>query len=425
MTQLSVQNSDNQRFQQLLAPIRDLTENWNIDLASQLEEYLEEVGQVEITFDNGRTRIDFVEAALLIQGSTQVFSKKVEYLYTLVLQTLELLTNRKKTEQPSSPRASRAHNNNNNNENLLSLDDLPIRESLLNGEGPVTDKKLIAETPMVMLEAPTCIQKTSLYSSTGEACGHRQDFNLLTGTPHFTGAHLLEPRLATYLSSEQNTMDTPFPLHDNSPVHTEAGCDRTAYDSPNAGSPMTPRRSPPAQPPTAALALMLSAALNTNSSIQLQPSVLSKHPLLAVLNPYEPARGQSKPFKRGKTYRLPAALSATAVPGKRRRDTQPVESGLVEQLTSSLWSERKHFPKSSIVRLSFLPLEPAFWQEQRRRGDMLKRLHKLAALQRSKADSSMPILKYYSHIGMYTSLENVFELFEYIYRVSKRGLRLR
>ncbi len=31
------------RFSHLLQPIRDLTKNWDIDVAAQLEEYLEEV----------------------------------------------------------------------------------------------------------------------------------------------------------------------------------------------------------------------------------------------------------------------------------------------------------------------------------------------------------------------------------------------
>ena len=382
------QNSENQRFQQLLAPIRDLAENWNIDLASQLEEYLEEVEQLEITFDNGKTRIDFVEAALLIQGSTQVFSKKVEYLYTLVVQTLELLTNQKRTEQPSSPRAARKHNN--NSVDLLSLDDLPTCVSILKEDGSVTDKKSMTETPTIMLDTPTCIQNTPLYSSTGEACGHRQDFNLLTGTPHSSGAHLLEPSLASYLETEHSSTDATIPPSYQSPDNTYTGCDRSGYDSPPAGSPATPHRSTVS---TAALALMQSAVLANNSSLS-----LSRHPVLAVLNPYDKARGQSKPFKRGKTYRLPPALTASAVPGKRRRD-QPVGSGLVEHLTSSLWSDRKHFPKSLILKLSFLSLETAFWQEQKRRGDLAKRLQKLAALQRSKADSSAPIVKYYSQQG--------------------------
>ena len=41
MSQMDLQN----RYVDLLQPIRDLTRNWNVDVASQLEEYLEEVWQ--------------------------------------------------------------------------------------------------------------------------------------------------------------------------------------------------------------------------------------------------------------------------------------------------------------------------------------------------------------------------------------------
>ena len=35
------------RFSHLLQPIRDLTKNWNIDVASALEEYIEEVSDIQ------------------------------------------------------------------------------------------------------------------------------------------------------------------------------------------------------------------------------------------------------------------------------------------------------------------------------------------------------------------------------------------
>ena len=35
--------SNNSKFSHLLQPIKDLAENWNVDLASELEEYMEEL----------------------------------------------------------------------------------------------------------------------------------------------------------------------------------------------------------------------------------------------------------------------------------------------------------------------------------------------------------------------------------------------
>ncbi|PKU31115.1 condensin-2 complex subunit h2 [Limosa lapponica baueri] len=112
------------RFLHLLQPIRDLTKNWEVDVAAQLGEYLEEVrggpaslargwegpcrcgglsvcaphcplDQICISFDDGKTTMNFIEAALVIQGSACVYSRKVEYLYSLVYQTLDFISNKK------------------------------------------------------------------------------------------------------------------------------------------------------------------------------------------------------------------------------------------------------------------------------------------------------------------------------------------
>eukprot|EP00064_Thunnus_orientalis_P024743 superscaffoldBa00011100_g25051 len=57
--------STESRYAHLLQPIRELTKNWEIDLDDMC-----------ITFDGGKTRLNFAEAALLIQGSACIYSKK-------------------------------------------------------------------------------------------------------------------------------------------------------------------------------------------------------------------------------------------------------------------------------------------------------------------------------------------------------------
>lgn len=105
----------------------DLSQNWNIDLAQELEEYLDELEHLSIAFDPAdddgggdgdsvsvgvATRaqqqrqalasqdarvMNFAEAALLIQGTSVIYSRKVEYLYALVFQTLAHLTRQQET----------------------------------------------------------------------------------------------------------------------------------------------------------------------------------------------------------------------------------------------------------------------------------------------------------------------------------------
>lgn len=83
------------RYKALIQPIKDIAANWDIDIAESLTEYLEDLDNLRISIDGGKSNLNFAEAALLIQGSTAVYSKKVEYLHQLVLQSLEFITNKK------------------------------------------------------------------------------------------------------------------------------------------------------------------------------------------------------------------------------------------------------------------------------------------------------------------------------------------
>ena len=101
---------------------RDLQSNWELDLAKNLEEYLLKICSGEVSSDQ-ESSINFAEgsirnpkcslfedflwflgnfwwiflflAALLLQGSVQVYSRKVEYLYSLVLAALEFLSQKR------------------------------------------------------------------------------------------------------------------------------------------------------------------------------------------------------------------------------------------------------------------------------------------------------------------------------------------
>ncbi|CAM9486123.1 unnamed protein product [Choristocarpus tenellus] len=91
------QEDREERFKHLLQPLRDLAQNWDIDIASSLEDYLEDLEGITISLDGGASNVNFAEAALLIQGSTSVYSRKVEHVYQLVLQTIDFLTQQSHT----------------------------------------------------------------------------------------------------------------------------------------------------------------------------------------------------------------------------------------------------------------------------------------------------------------------------------------
>jgi condensin-2 complex subunit H2 len=120
-----------EKFGHLLKPIRELAANWDINIASELEEYLEVLesvtfaveGSSNVNFAEGEAHLPvlfsavkrpqhstsacnahwqtypgccrFCAAALLVQGSAHVYSKKVEYLHQLVYQALDVIHDRK------------------------------------------------------------------------------------------------------------------------------------------------------------------------------------------------------------------------------------------------------------------------------------------------------------------------------------------
>ncbi|CAN6225711.1 unnamed protein product [Urochloa humidicola] len=114
----------------ILQANRDPESNWEVDVAKSLEEYLLKICSGEVTGEDGLHSVNFAEAALLLQGSVQVYSRKVEYLYSLVLHALEFLSQKKQDQQENGS----AHANENDpsttpdkeDDIFIGLDDVPV-----------------------------------------------------------------------------------------------------------------------------------------------------------------------------------------------------------------------------------------------------------------------------------------------------------
>lgn len=70
------------RWASLLQPIKQLERNWDIDIASELTDYLEELSGLTFEVD-GLANLDFAEAAMVIHSSSCTYAKKVDYLLKL------------------------------------------------------------------------------------------------------------------------------------------------------------------------------------------------------------------------------------------------------------------------------------------------------------------------------------------------------
>lgn len=73
-----------------------------MDIAGELGDYLNDLEEINFTFDGGNTNLNFAEAALLIQGSACIYSKKVEYLHALVFQALDFVADKKRQEDAAA-----------------------------------------------------------------------------------------------------------------------------------------------------------------------------------------------------------------------------------------------------------------------------------------------------------------------------------
>ncbi|KAL5996192.1 hypothetical protein ACLOJK_026266 [Asimina triloba] len=142
------QGSSSGRFH-ILQPNRDLESNWDVDLAKKLEEYLLKICSGEIAAADevyGHTSVNFAEAALLIQGSIQVYSRKVEYLYSLVLHALRFISQRSQdqpeetTVQPDGTGSLLVVDG--EDENFLGLDHVPVEAKNCLDDGPGKDDAL-------------------------------------------------------------------------------------------------------------------------------------------------------------------------------------------------------------------------------------------------------------------------------------------
>ncbi|XP_067387499.1 condensin-2 complex subunit H2 [Emydura macquarii macquarii] len=189
------------RFLHLLQPIRDLTKNWEVDVAAQLGEYLEELDQICISFDGGRTTMNFIEAALLIQGSACIYSKKVEYLYSLVYQALDFISNKKRDRQPTSvgedgTDADVSAEPRREEEEFLSLDDIKDTSVVsvdMRKDHPPNTVNIVPLTPMALVPPEEAEKRDNpLFSRKGEILASRKDFRMNTCTPHVNGAFMLE-----------------------------------------------------------------------------------------------------------------------------------------------------------------------------------------------------------------------------------------
>ncbi|XP_077528569.1 condensin-2 complex subunit H2-like [Haemaphysalis longicornis] len=185
-----------QRYASLLTPIRDLTKNFEVDIAASLDQFLDELSHTPITYQEGEASINFTQAAFLIQGSAFVYGKKVEHLRALVQKMAWEIANGRSMNQgsqdnskePSGAAARRrtedtqytAHED---MELADSLDDLPTPRQSARNQAVAAKKNLFRrkrQRPLSMVVFDT-EKEIKLHDCKQDVVGYQEDYQLFSG----------------------------------------------------------------------------------------------------------------------------------------------------------------------------------------------------------------------------------------------------
>ncbi|XP_065742906.1 condensin-2 complex subunit H2 isoform X1 [Phocoena phocoena] len=418
------------RFAHLLQPIRDLTKNWEVDVAAQLGEYLEELDQICISFDEGKTTMNFIEAALLIQGSACVYSKKVEYLYSLVYQALDFISGKKRAKQLSCERedgpigdaGSRAPQE--VEYEFLSLDDLSDSRAnvdLRSDQAP-SETLIVPLLPMALV-APDEMEKYNnpLYSCRGEVLASRKDFRMNTCTPHPRGAFMLEPvgmsPTGALLPRNQKAGLTPFnppslpeasgraeeqpvevsvhrspvPLLSASqepgttpegPVPGGGGEEEDtewAAEPPEASAPEVPMELQEPRSPEQSVAQPRRCALRERREALEPASRLKETPdPWQGLDPFDSL--DSKPFRKGRPYSVPPSVEEA--PGQKRKRKGAVKLQDFHQWYLAAYADHADSRRPRRKGPSFADMEVLYWRHVREQLETLRKLQRREAAER-------------------------------------------
>ncbi|XP_036904602.1 condensin-2 complex subunit H2 isoform X2 [Sturnira hondurensis] len=396
------------RFAHLLQPIRDLTKNWEVDVAAQLGEYLEELDQICISFDEGKTTMNFVEAALLIQGSACVYSKKVEYLYSLVYQALDFISGKRRARQllvredgagrDASSRATQPVE-----DEFLSLDDLPdTRANVdLRQEQAPTEVVIVPLLPMALVALDELEKNNSpLYSCQGEVLASRKDFRMNTCTPHPRGAFMLEPEgltpRETLLPRKEagRAEDQPMEISvSKSPVAVPSrsqepgtspeglmpgggGEDEDAEGAaelPEAMTPEVPLEPQEPRSPQQGTAQPRRFELRERREA-LEPVSRPKETLdpWQSLDPFNSL--DSKPFKKGRPYSVPACVEEA--PGQKRKRKGAAKLQDFHQWYLATYADHADSRRPRRKGPSFADMEVLYWRHVREQLETLQKLRR-------------------------------------------------
>ncbi|XP_016067169.1 PREDICTED: condensin-2 complex subunit H2 isoform X2 [Miniopterus natalensis] len=352
--------------------------------------------------------MNFVEAALLIQGSACVYSKKVEYLYSLVYQALDFISGKRRARQLSvqedgtsrdaSSRASRQVE-----DEFLSLDDLPdTRANVdLRSEQAPSEVVIAPLLPMALVALDETEKNNNpLYSCQGEVLASRKDFRMNTCIPHPRGAFMLEPEglspMETLLPrreagrAEEQPMEVsvirssvPVPsispepgTSPEGPMPGGGGEDddaEGAAELPEAMAPEVPLEPQEPRSPQQSTVQPRRFELRERREAMEPVSQLKETPdPWQSLDPFNSL--DSKPFKKGRPYSVPACVEEA--PGQKRKRKGATKLQDFHQWYLATYADHADSRRPRRKGPSFADMEVLYWKHVREQLETLRKLQR-------------------------------------------------
>lgn len=350
-------------FNELLVPHRDRAANWGIDIARRLIDYAQSVGiyipseEVEdqrLSSDSSApslhghsstsssdASVDFAHAALILQGSTNIYSKKVEHLYDLVCSAVGSL------DTLNSKTAGNSSGNADCNKNLKggqsfdidTVDFLKVTEEDIeqadphqitiqpdndnSSENSSEDPTRLRPIPPMLSQSLSGVTNTNL---------ERSKFKVYSAVLHSSGALLtegcpavdenleaiLKPRPLHLLSLSNSTsspsndqalpcdiVEHPVLLSDDERDDTNSVFNDQSGLYPDADGAPPPFQSQTEDNSNDFAASLQGSALKSNPGLTSIPRRIHKRDPFELLDPHSPDPQHDRPIRVGKTYRLP------------------------------------------------------------------------------------------------------------------------
>lgn len=377
-----------------------MEKNWEVDIAANLEQYLQELQVIDNAdeFEEGETNLNFADAAMLLQGSAFVYSKKVEYLYSELQRVRELLTNKNRPKQKSSVDQDGNDEDMADFEELkqefLSLDDIPsskkhhVKEDFDQQE----DFKFLQTFPTCLLPHDEANQtENPLLSKTGEVLASRFDFTMNTGSLHMNGALLIDQsfsHLTDTLIPWNPTMDTAPDGVPEKPIKKDAGREPPDVehifedvddDVEDAVPPMDvsdPGQTSPVEEVRDALRRTERERRPVTREVQVQKVAVKADPW-AMLDPFEEVKVKKPPSRKASVIKL--------CPGLEEQETNWEERARQLEhvcyfLDRALYSNQSKYPRQKYKCPTYPELDTLFWAEYKRRRALDEEAKKLARM---------------------------------------------